>query len=336
MTDWGARRVFVTGATGLVGSWLVQSLLEHGAYVVCLVRDADPQSELFRIGAIDKVSVVSGRLEEFDTLERAIVDHECDTVFHLGAQTIVGSALRSPLVTFEANIRGSYNLLEACRRQQSLIKAVVVASSDKAYGECESLPYDETMPPLGKHPYDVSKSCTDLLATTYQHTYGLPTVVARCGNIYGGGDLNWSRIVPGTIASLLRDERPILRSDGSFLRDYVYVKDAVQAYLRFGDVLHQEPGRISGQAYNFGPSEPKSVLEVVTAIQRLMGREELTPDIRNNARAEIKDQYLDSAKALRELGLKPAMNFENGLMETIAWYRNYFAGGRNGNEAYRS
>jgi CDP-glucose 4,6-dehydratase len=331
MTDWKARRAFVTGSTGLVGSWLVKSLLERGAYVVCLIRDADPQTELFRSGAIDRVAVVSGRLEEFSTLERAIIEHEVDTVFHLGAQTIVGSALRSPLNTFEANIRGSYNLLEACRIHRSLVKSLVVASSDKAYGECLTLPYDESMPPLGKHPYDVSKSCTDLLATTYHHTYRLPIIVARCGNIYGGGDLNWSRIIPGTIASLLRGERPIVRSDGTFLRDYVYVMDAVFAYLRFAEALHQDADRFAGNAYNFGPSEPKNVLDVVATLQRLMGRDDLPPEIRNTATAEIKDQYLDSSRACRELDLKPTVGFETGLKETIAWYTQYFQG-----EAHRA
>jgi CDP-glucose 4,6-dehydratase len=326
MTDWIKRRVFVTGATGLVGSWLVKALLDRGAHVVCLIRDSDPQSELFRSRAIDRVAVANGGLEDYSTLERVIVEHELDTVFHLGAQTIVGSALRSPLNTFEANIRGSYNLLEACRVQQSLVKAVVIASSDKAYGDCDTLPYDETMPPLGKHPYDVSKSCTDLLATTYHHTYGLPIVIARCGNIYGGGDLNWSRIVPGTIASLYKGQPPILRSDGTFLRDYVYVEDAAEAYLTFASALHQDPGNFAGQAYNFGPSQPKSVLEIVSLLQELMERTELKPEIQNEAKAEIRDQYLNSAKAERELGLKPRIGLEQGLRETIEWYAKYFNG----------
>lgn len=328
MSTWAGRRVFVTGASGLVGSWLVKGLLEGGAYVVCLVRDADPQSELYRSGNINRVSAVNGSLESYEDSLRAIVEHEVDTVFHLGAQTIVGSAYRSPLSTFEANIRGSYNLLEACRVQMGYLKAVVVASSDKAYGDCETLPYDESMPPLGRHPYDVSKSCTDLLASTYSNTYGLPVIVARCGNIYGGGDLNWSRIVPGTIRSLLSGDPPVLRSDGTFLRDYVYVGDAVRAYLTFAQALHSDGTRFKGEAYNFGPSTPKSVLEIVSMIQSLMKRTDLKPVIQNNAKAEIKDQYLDSSKAARDLDLRPSISLEDGLLETIGWYENYLGRAR--------
>jgi CDP-glucose 4,6-dehydratase len=322
---WSGRRVLVTGATGLVGSWLVAELVRRGAATVCLVRDADPQSELLRSGTIRRTSVVNGELEDYRTVERAIVEHEIETVFHLGAQTIVGSALRSPLNTFESNIRGSYNLLEACRVHSGLVRRVVVASSDKAYGDVETLPYDESMPPLGRHPYDVSKSCTDLLAQTYHHTYGLPVVIARCGNIYGGGDLNWSRIVPGTIRSLHRGERPIIRSDGQFRRDYVYVMDAVEAYLRMAEAL--EDPAVAGEAFNFGPSQPKTVLEVVSEIARAMDREDLEPVVKNEARAEIRDQFLDSSKAERMLGLRPTASMEAGLCETVAWYRKLFAEG---------
>ena len=323
---WTERRVFVTGATGLVGSWLVRSLVEKGAYVLALVRDWDPQSELIRSGFINRISVVSGALEDYPTLERAVTEHEVETVFHLGAQTIVGSALKSPLNTFEANIRGSYNLLEACRVQSSLVKRVVVASSDKAYGDVDVLPYDETMPPLGKHPYDVSESCTDLLATTYHHTYGLPVVVARCGNIYGGGDLNWSRIVPGTIRSLLNGTAPVLRSDGTFLRDYVYVKDAAEAYLTMAQAL-DTPG-IAGEAFNFGPSHPKTVIEIVNILRRIMDREDIEPVILNQAKAEIRDQYLNSEKAAKVLGIVPKQDLEGGLRETADWYRQMLGGAR--------
>jgi len=221
---WSQRRVFVTGATGIVGSWLVKDLLAQGAYVVALVRDADPQSELYRSGDIHRISVVSGRLEDFHTLERAINEHEIDTVFHLAAQPIVGVAHRFPLHTFESNIRGSYNLLEACRVHNQFVQRVVIASSDKAYGPQPNLPYTEEMPLQGCHPYEVSKSCTDLIAQSYYYTYGLPVAIARCGNIYGGGDLNWSRIVPGTIRAFLQGERPVIRSDGTYVRDYIYVQ----------------------------------------------------------------------------------------------------------------
>ena len=318
---WDAKRVLVTGATGLVGSWLTRRLLERGAQVVVLVRDWDPQSDLVRSGTINRVTVVQGRLEEYADCERAISEHDIDTVFHLGAQTIVGTALRSPLSTFEANIRGTYNLLEACRVHAKLVKRVLVASSDKAYGDSEVLPYLETMPVNGKHPYDVSKSCTDLLATTYHHTYGLPIVIARCGNIYGGGDLNWSRIIPGTIRSFLRGERPLVRSDGTLTRDYVYVEDAVDSYLHMAENAERE--EVKGQIFNFGPDQPRSVLEVIFALQKVMNRPELSPVVLNESRAEIQDQYLDSSKAEKILGWRPRYDFERGLKLTLEWYEDF-------------
>jgi CDP-glucose 4,6-dehydratase len=321
MSEWSERRVFVTGATGLVGSWLTRALAEQGAYVVALVRDWDTKSELMRSGVIQRVNVVSGALEDYGALDRAINEHELDTVFHLGAQTIVGSALRSPLATFEANIRGTYNLLDACRVHGDLVKRVVVASSDKAYGDSETLPYTEDMPLHGRHPYDVSKSCADLIALSYAHTYGLNITVARCGNIYGGGDLNWSRIVPGTIRSLLAGQPPILRSDGTFTRDYVYVRDVVDAYLllaaRASDV------GVRGEAFNISPEHVVSVLEITNKIRELMGRLDLEPLILNQAQAEIKDQYLESSKARERLGWVSQWTLERGLVETIGWYKHF-------------
>jgi len=318
---WPNRRVLVTGATGLVGSWLVASLVATRAYVVALVRDYDPQSELVRSGSIRQVHVVNGVLEDYAALERAVNEHEIETVFHLGAQTIVGVALRSPFATFEANIRGTYNLLEACRVHSNLVKRIVIASSDKAYGDTDILPYIEEMPPLGRHPYDVSKSCADLLARAYHETYELPVAVTRCGNIYGGGDLNWSRIVPGTIRSLDLGERPIIRSDGKFLRDYLYVQDAVQAYLRTAEALDRPA--VQGHAFNFAPDQPRTVIEVVETLCRLMGREDLPPVILNKVKAEIRDQYLSSEKARRLLGWSAAYSFEQGLSETVEWYRRF-------------
>ena len=320
--EWRTSRVLVTGATGIVGSWLVKRLLKAGAAVVVLVRDWDPQSELIRSGVIKRTTVVNGMLEDFRTVERAVTEHEVDTVFHLGAQTIVGTALRSPIATFEANIRGTYHLLEACRLHAGLVKRVVVASSDKAYGEVEALPYTEAMIPNGRHPYDVSKSCADLLALTYAHTYGLPATVARCGNIYGGGDLNWSRIVPGTIRSVLRNQPPVLRSDGTYLRDYVYVQDVVSAYIALAERA-PEPG-IHGEAFNFGPDRPLSVLEITKKILEQLDRPDLQPVILNEAKAEIRHQYLDFQKAARMLGWSPAYNLERALAETIEWYRDFF------------
>ena len=320
---WGSKRVLVTGATGLVGTWLVKNLVESGARTVAYVRDRDPQSELFRSGFESRIAVVNGALESYWDIERALVEHEIDTVFHLGAQTIVGAALRSPLATFEANIRGTYNLLEACRIHAHTVRRVVVASSDKAYGAAAHLPYNETMPPAGRFPYDVSKSCADLIAQSYFHTYELPVVVARCGNIYGGGDLNWSRIVPGTIRSLHRGEAAVIRSDGTYTRDYVYVGDAVRAYIAIAEAMHLPS--VAGEAFNFGPARPYRVREIVDALRRMMKREDLEPVVLSTARAEIRDQFLDSAKAERVLGWKPRFTLEQGLEESIAWYGAYFA-----------
>jgi CDP-glucose 4,6-dehydratase len=298
--NWTERRVFVTGATGIVGSWLVKQLLESGAHVVALVRDWDPQTELIRSGDITRVAVVNGSLEDYATLERAINEHEIDTVFHLGAQPIVTTALRSPLPTFEANIRGSYNLLEACRVHRGLVSRIVVASSDKAYGEATTLPYTEEMPANGRHPYDVSKSCTDLLALSYAHTYGLPVAVARCGNIYGGGDLNWSRIVPGTIRSLWLDERPQIRSNGRYTRDYIFVDDVTDAYIALAERCGTDG--VQGEAFNFSPQTRVTVIDIARLIQKLMNKPDLHPEILDTAKAEIRDQYLDSSKAKRALG----------------------------------
>lgn len=321
--SWRERRVFLTGATGLVGSWLVRELLDLGAFVVALVRDADPQSELFRSGNINRIAVVSGDLNDFWALERAISEHETDTVLHIGAQPIVGVAHRFPLQTFESNIRGTYNLLEACRIHRTLVRRVVVASSDKAYGEQPVLPYTEDMPLEGQHPYEVSKSCADLIAQSYAHTYEMPVGIARCGNIYGGGDLNWSRIVPGTIRSLLRGERPIIRSDGKFVRDYIYVKDVARAYLRVAEGL--DDAKLRGEGFNFSPESRINVLELVELIARLMKRTDLPADIQNTAQGEIRDQYLSAEKAARVLSWKPTYTLEAGMNETIAWYREYLA-----------
>lgn len=310
----------MTGATGLVGSWLIKRLLEQEATVIALVRDADPQTELYRSGDINRIQVVSGSLEDIRSLERAVAEG-VQVVMHLGAQTIVGTALRSPLATFEANVRGTYNLLEVCRVHRDLLQAIVIASSDKAYGDSPTLPYTEDMPLIGRHPYDVSKSCTDMISFAYAHTYGLPLTVARCGNIYGGGDLNWSRIVPGTIRSLLFNEAPILRSDGSNIRDYVYVKDVVNAYLLLAEQVSNS--EVCGEAFNFSPESRVNVLEMVKNISRLMNCEHIEPIVLAQARAEIQDQYLDSKKAANKLGWRSQYSLDNGLLETITWYKRF-------------
>jgi CDP-glucose 4,6-dehydratase len=315
---WQDRRVFVTGCTGLVGSWTVQTLLERGAHVVGLVRDQVPASELQRRGLIDQIDVVRGDLADYTLLERALAEYEIQTVLHLAAQTIVGIANRSPLSTFETNIKGTWCLLEAARRC-GYAPSVVVASSDKAYGDQPVLPYTEDAPLQGRHPYDVSKSCTDLLALTYHHTWKVPVCVTRCGNFYGGGDLNWNRIVPGTIRSILRNERPILRSDGSFVRDYFYVKDGAAAYLHLAECMVRQP-EIVGQAFNFSSELQISALEMVQHLLRLMGSS-LMPDIRSEAKNEILHQYLSAAKARQLLGWAPRWTLDEALAETIAWYR---------------
>ena len=320
---WSTRRVLVTGATGMVGSWLTRWLVDQGAYVVALVADHDPQSELIRSGYLAQVSVVNGRLEDFAAVERAINGHDVDTVFHLGAQTIVGTAHRSPRATFEANIQGTWNLLDACRLHDSLVKRVVIASSDKAYGEQEQLPYLETMPLEGRHPYEVSKSCTDLISTSYAHTYGSPVLIARCGNIYGAGDLNWSRIVPGTFRSLLRGEQPVLRSDGSFLRDYLHVDDIVQSYVTLAE--HAENPQLRGQGFNFSDEKPLSVLDIYRACCEAAGRPDTEPLILGTATGEIKDQYLDATQAREMLGWKASVGLSEGLTRTFDWYQTLLA-----------
>ena len=317
--DWTGRRVLVTGATGLLGSWLTPALLERGAQVVCLIRDWVPQSALVTSRALERAQVVRGELEDYFTVLRAINEYEVDTVFHLGAQTIVGTAQRSVLSTFDSNIRGTWTVLDACRACAKLVRRVVVASSDKAYGAHTCLPYTEEMPLQGRFPYDASKACAEMLCLSYFHTYGLPVAITRCGNLFGGGDLNFNRIIPGAIRSGLSGERPVIRSDGRYVRDYFYVEDAVQAYLNLAESL--EPLSLYGQAFNFGTETPLTVLEVVGRVLTALGRPDLEPVILSEASEEIREQYLDCSKARQRLGWKPIFSFDEGLEKTIAWYR---------------
>jgi CDP-glucose 4,6-dehydratase len=316
--------VLVTGATGMVGSWLTRRLVDEGAVVVALVVDDDPQSDLKRSGTIDRVAVVSGALEHYDTVERAVNGHDVDTVVHLGAQTIVGTAHRSPRATFETNVAGTWNVLEACRVHHELVRRVVVASSDKAYGEHTELPYTEGMRLDARYPYEVSKACADLVAQSYAHTYGTPVAIARCGNIYGPGDLNWSRIVPGTIRSLLRGEQPIIRSDGSFLRDYLHVDDVVDGLLLLADGTSTDG--VAGEAFNFSDESPRTVMEMYTAVCKAVGAGEVEPEVLDVALGEIKDQYLDAAKAHEVLGWHAQVALDDGLARTVAWYRDLLSG----------
>jgi CDP-glucose 4,6-dehydratase len=318
---WFNRNVFVTGCTGLLGSWLTKLLVERGANVTGLIRDWVPKSNLNWSGFINEINVVRGEIEDYFLLERVINEYEIDTVFHLSAQTIVSIANRNPISTFETNIKGTWNLLEACRRNPT-VKRIVVASSDKAYGEQEILPYTEDTPLRGSHPYDVSKSCTDLIAFTYNKTYKLPVCITRCGNFYGGGDLNFNRIVPGTIRSVINNESPVIRSDGSFIRDYIYILDAVNAYLFLAEKMDRLP--IYGEAFNFSNETQLSVLELVNKILKMMGREDLEPVVLNEVKNEIYHQYLSAQKAREVLGWKPLYSLEKGLSETIEWYREFF------------
>lgn len=319
---WKDRSTLVTGATGLVGSWLTARLLSAGADVVCLVRDWIPQSELVRGHLIDRVKVVRGEIRDQALLERVLAEHEVDTVFHLAAQTIVGIANRNPVSTFESNIKGTWAILEACRRSPT-VKQIVTASSDKAYGEQQTLPYSEDMPLQGEHPYDVSKSCADLVAHTYAVTYDLPVVITRCGNFYGGGDLNWNRIVPGTIRSVVRGLRPVIRSDGTCIRDYFYVEDGAAAYMLLAERLAEDRS-LARQAFNFSNETQVTVLELVQKVLTLM-ESTLTPDVRNDAAHEIDHQYLSAAKARRQLGWTPLFDLPTGLRRTIGWYREFLA-----------
>lgn len=317
---WQDRSVLITGCTGLLGSWMTQELVARGARVVGLVRDWVPQSRLFTEGLSDKITTVYGGIEDLGVLERAINEYEVDTVFHLAAQTIVGVANREPLGTFEANIKGTWNVLEACRRVGG-VSRIVLASSDKAYGDQDILPYDEQTPLQGEHPYDVSKSCADLLCRTYYVTYNLPVCITRCGNFYGGGDLNFNRIVPDTIRSTLRDKPIVIRSDGTYIRDYFYVKDGVLAYLHLAEQMDRP--EILGEAFNFSNELQISVLELVHKILKLMGKPHLEPTILNQAQNEIKHQYLSAAKARKLLDWKSPYDLDAALLETIQWYTEF-------------
>ena len=319
---WRARPVLVTGASGLVGAWLVRRLLDGGADVVCVVRDWVPQSELARAGLLERVRVVRGDVRDQMLMERALGEYEVATVFHLAAQTIVGIANRNPVSTLESNIQGTWSVLEAARRSPA-VKQIVVASSDKAYGDQEILPYDERTPLEGRHPYDVSKSCADLICQMYAQTYSLPVAVTRCGNFYGGGDLNWNRIVPGTIRSVLNGQRPVIRSDGQYVRDYFYVEDGAAAYMMLAERMAADRS-LAGHAFNFSNEIQITVCELVGRILAAM-KSELEPEIRNEASHEIRRQYLSAEKARSVLGWHPEFTLEEGLKRTIAWYKEFLA-----------
>ena len=319
---WKNRTAFVTGATGFVGAHIVRFLVENGARVVCLQRDAVRVNSLDVFDLRRRVTVIQGAVEDYDLMARILNEYEIEAVFHLAAQALVGAANRSPLSTFEANIRGTYSLLEACRVSET-VKRIVVASSDKAYGSHKTLPYEEDFPLQGRFPYDVSKTCTDLLAQSFAHSYDLPVAITRSANIYGPGDMNLSRIIPGTILSVLQNERPIIRSDGTPVRDFIFADDIAQAYL----LLAENIDEIKGEAFNFGSGEPVQMLALVEKIVRLMDKEsELDPLImlKTKIEREIDAQYLGAEKIFKKFGWKPATGLDQGLTKTIEWYKANF------------
>lgn len=318
--QWKNTTVFVTGCTGLLGSWMCKELINRRASVVGLIRDWVPESVLINDRYIDKMNIVRGDVTDFYTVERVMNEYEVDTVFHLAAQTIVEIANRNPLSTFETNIKGTWNVLEASRRVPT-VKKIIIASSDKAYGDQPVLPYHETTPLQGSHPYDVSKSCADLIAKTYHTTYGTPVCITRCGNFYGGGDLNFNRLVPGTIRALVNDEQPVIRSDGSYIRDYFYVEDAVHAYLHLAEKMND--ANIHGEAFNFSNELQITVLELVKKIISLLGKKNVQPRVLGTARNEIIHQSLSAEKARKMLNWAPKYTLDEGLKKTIDWYKNF-------------
>lgn len=319
---WNSRSVFVTGATGLLGGWLVPALVERGASVVVLVRDTTPRSMLVREGWLNRVASVHGSLTDDGLVRRTLAEYGVQTIFHLGAQTLVGVAKVDPIGTLEANVRGTWTVLEAAR--QCGVSEVLVASSDKAYGESPNLPYREDYPLQGRFPYDVSKSCADLITSMYARTYGLPAAIVRCGNLFGGGDLNFSRLIPGVIEATLRGERFKIRSDGLFVRDFVYVEDAAEAYMCLAENLARDRA-IGGEAFNFSLGERPTMLDLVEKVLTIMQREDLRPIVQNIANAEIREQYMDPTKAQTRLGWTPRCGMDEGLRRTIEWYRTFLS-----------
>lgn len=322
LSEWTHRPVLVTGATGLLGGWLIDALLAREAHVVALVRDHVPASRFTAEGILGRVDSAWGDVTDQALVERVLAEYEVRTVFHLAAQTIVPVADRNPVSTFESNIRGSWSVLEACRRSP-MVSEIVVASSDKAYGAHNDLPYREDTPLRGRSPYDVSKSCVDLIAQSYAYSYELPVVVTRCGNFFGGGDLNWSRLVPGAMRDLIADRSPIIRSDGTMIRDYVYVEDGASAYVRAAEALMSRR-ELAGRAFNFSLEQPLTVLQMLERISLAVGKH-IPPTVLGTAATEIPAQHLDATAARSELGWQPAIGLDEGLRRTASWYRSHLA-----------
>jgi CDP-glucose 4,6-dehydratase len=320
------HRILLTGASGFVGAALTARLLEEGAQVTTILAMWDPQSYLISSGMIHHMTIVIGSIEDYDTVQRVITTYGIDTVIHLAAVAIEGQAYQLPRQAFEVNIRGTYNLLEACRTHPHLVKRVIIASSDKVYGDSSILPYVEDMPLLGRHPYDASKVCSDVLAQSYYHSYGLPVVIGRFGNIFGGGDVNWGRLIPGTIRRLLMGQQPVLRihPHGSFRRDFLYIQDAVNAYIAMLGAL-DEP-EIYGHAFNFAIGESCLVADVIHEIQRLVGKAHLAPQTVSATHGEILQQHMAIHKARHMLRWFPCYTLTAGLAETVEWYMKFHDG----------
>ena len=319
-TFWRGRRVFVTGASGLLGSHMVRELIEMGAEVTALMRDMVPRSMLVHSGLLSKVNTVRGAITDGQLVHRILVEYQIQSVFHLAAQTQVTYAQADPIETFDVNIAGTYQVMDACRLYGSCTE-IIAASSDKAYGQQKDLPYTENSPLLGSYVYDASKTCTDIITRSYATAFGLPTAVTRLANLFGPGDLNFDRIVPGTARSVLRQEPIVIRSDGTPQREYIYVGDGVRAYLILSEDIQTR--KLAGQAFNFGLGQPSTVLEVVDAIKKAAGKPEVPVQILGQAKGEIDAQWMDSSKAREQLGWEPRWSFEQGLQQTIPWYEEY-------------
>jgi CDP-glucose 4,6-dehydratase len=322
--NWEGRNVLITGANGFVGSWLAESLINKKANVIALIRDYVPSSTLNYMGISQKLkAIVNGDITDFFSVKRVFNEYEIDTCFHLAAQTIVGVANRSPIPTFETNIKGTWNILEAALNSKT-IERIVIASTDKVYGEPIKLPIKEDHPLLATYPYDASKACADIISHTYFKTYGLPVGITRCCNIYGGGDLNFSRIVPDTVRSIIFNKNPIIRSDGTPVRDFIFVADVVEAYLYLAENLERKD--VKGEAFNFGSNSPIKILDLVNKVIEISGKK-LKPTIlgKGKQKGEINVQYLSIEKAEKLLKWKPKVSLEEGLKKTIEWYTNYFS-----------
>lgn len=319
---WQDRKVLITGYEGFIGSWLVKFLLSFGAKIWGLDIKTHRKQTILSDKELNKVNIIKGNVENFPLVSKIIKESKIEFIFHLAAKSLVGDCLKKPIKAFSTNIKGTWNILEASRNSNT-IEVVIIASSDKAYGIQNRLPYREESPLVGSHPYDVSKSCADLLAYAYFHTYNLPVCVTRCGNVFGPGDFNFSRIVPDIIRSIIKDRTLIIRSDGKFTRDYIYVKDVVTGYLTLAQKMQRL--RLFGEAFNFSNEKPISVLNLVKIIAEFNGQGKANYEITNKAKYEIKHQYLSAKKARQILKWSPQYNLEEGLKETIKWYKDFLS-----------